>query len=74
MFARELCINEVQDPESLEALMACCLTPLDKNAGLRPIGIGETLRRILGKAVMSVLKEDVQIRETYSCVEDMQVV
>ena len=36
--------------------MACRLIPLDKNPGLRPIGIGETLRRIIGKAVMNVLK------------------
>ena len=59
--AKDLCINEVDDPESLEALLACRLIPLDKNPGLRPIGIGETLRRILGKAVMSVLKKDVQV-------------
>ena len=59
--ARDLCINEVEDPETLEALLACRLIPLDKNPGLRPIGIGETLRRILGKAVKSVLRQDVQI-------------
>ena len=58
--ARELCANEVEDPKSIEALMACRLIPLDKNPGLRPIGIGETLRRILGKAVMNVLKLDVK--------------
>ena len=59
--AKELCISEVEDPQSLEALLACRLIPLDKNPGLRPIGIGETLRRILGKAVMSVMKLDVQV-------------
>ena len=58
--AKELCTNEVDDPKILEALLACRLIPLDKNPGLRPIGIGETLRRILGKAVMSVLKRDVK--------------
>ena len=63
--AKELCSNEVEDPESLEALLACRLVPLDKNPGLRPIGIGETLRRILGKAVMSVLKKDVQVSFNY---------
>ena len=47
--AKELCISEVEDPQSLEALLASRLIPLDKNPGLRPIGIGETLRRILGK-------------------------
>ena len=57
--AKELCINEIEDPESLEALLGCRLIPLDKNPGLRPIGIGETLRRIIGKAVMTIMKEDV---------------
>ena len=59
--AKELCIKEVESPRSLEAFLACRLIPLDKNPGLRPIGIGETLRRILGKAVTSVLKKDVQV-------------
>ena len=59
--AKELCVNEIEDPESLEAFLGCRLIPLDKNPGLRPIGIGETLRRIIGKAVMSILKKDVQI-------------
>ena len=59
--AKELCINEIEDPQSLEALLAGRLIPLNKNPGLRPIGIGETLRRILGKAVMSVIKQDVQV-------------
>ena len=33
----------------MEAFLACPLIPLDKNPGLRPIGIGEVLRRIAGK-------------------------
>ena len=34
------------------ALMACCLVALDKRHGVRPVGIGETLRRDLAKLVM----------------------
>ena len=39
--------------------MVCKLIPLDKNPGLRPIGVGEILKRIIGKAVMMCIKKDV---------------
>ena len=40
--------------------MASRLIPLDKGEGaVRPIGVGEVLRRILAKCVMNVAKEDV---------------
>ena len=35
------------------------MIPLDKRPGLRPIGVGEVLSRIAGKAVMILLKKDV---------------
>ena len=31
-----------------------------KNPGLRPIGVGEVLRRIAGKVVMKVMKKDIK--------------
>ena len=34
------------------ALMACCLVALNKRPEVRPMGIGETLRRALAKLVM----------------------
>ena len=37
---KKMCTNEIND-NSLEALMASKLVPLDKNPGLRPIEIGE---------------------------------
>ena len=54
-----LCCEEIQDYESIESLLACTLIPLNKNPGIRPIGIGEVLRRIIGKVVMYVMKKDV---------------
>ena len=35
------------------------MIPLDKKPGLRPIGVGEILRRIAEKVVVSVIGEDV---------------
>ena len=57
--ARRLATTFV-DPASLEAYLACRLIPLDKNPGVRPIGIGEVLRRILGKAILSMIRDDIQ--------------
>ena len=39
--------------------MSCRLIPLDKNPGVRPIGIGEVICRIMGKAVTTFLKYDI---------------
>ena len=43
----------------MKAFIACRLTPINKNTGLRPIGIGEVLRRIAEKELMNILKKDV---------------
>ena len=40
--------------------MACRLVSLDKNPGVRPIGIGEVPRRIIAKTVLIVVQDDVQ--------------
>ena len=47
---------------TIEPLVANRLIPLDKGEGaVRPIGVGEVLRRICGKCVMSVVKKDVDV-------------
>ena len=50
---------EKLDASSLEAFLACRLIPLDKNPGLRPIGVGEILKRIVGKVVVSSTRNDI---------------
>ena len=42
------------------ALVACNLIPLNKYPGVRQIGVGETLKRIIGKAIGWVLKSNIQ--------------
>ena len=48
------------DPSTLLAYTSCHLIPLNKCPGVRPIGIGEVVRRIIGKAVMRIVKHDLQ--------------
>ena len=44
----------------LEGYTACRLIPLDKNPGVRPIGMGEVLRRIIGKTISTMFKEQIK--------------
>ena len=48
------------DPKSIKALTTCRLIPLNKNPGVRPIGVGEVLRWIMGKAINWILKDNIQ--------------
>ena len=57
--ARRICTTYV-DPKSLSAFIACRLIALDKCPGIRPIGIGETVRRIIGKSIAVTIREDIQ--------------
>ncbi|XP_057302766.1 uncharacterized protein LOC130636933 [Hydractinia symbiolongicarpus] len=58
---KKLCIESIpeSDRSLLEAFVACRLIPLNKNPGLRPIGVDEVLRRIVGKIVINISKNDV---------------
>ena len=56
--ARKLCVSDTK-PSYLRAFTAGRLIPLAKKpSGVRPIGVGEMLRRIIGKAVTKVLKSE----------------
>ena len=48
--------TDLVETDTIEAFLSCRLIPLDKNPG--PTDFGEVLRRIAGKVVASVLKED----------------
>ena len=52
--------TEVVPSTSLEAYNNSRLIPLDKCPGFRPIGIGEVLRRIIGRCISSCLGAEVQ--------------
>ena len=59
--ARKLCTTAIVNDGQLDAYTACRLIPLDKDGegGVRPIGVGEVIRRIIGKAIVGVIKPDI---------------
>ena len=48
------------NPVLVAPLLACRLIALDKHPGVRPIGVGDTARRIISKAVLSIVGPDIQ--------------
>ena len=62
--AKILCTEDI-NPDCLTEYVACRLVPLDKgltkegNPGVRPVGVGEVLRRLIGKLLLHVIKDDV---------------
>ena len=59
LFARRLSTTLV-DPKGLSSFLGCRLIALDKCPGVRPIGVCETVRRIVAKAILYVTKLDIQ--------------
>jgi hypothetical protein len=47
------------DPEGLTCLTASRLIALDKMPGIRPIGIGEVVRRAINKAIVSIIQDEI---------------
>ena len=60
LFARRLCTTYLS-PDILSPFLVCCLIALDKSPGVRPIGVCEVVRRIVAKAVLCVIQDDIQI-------------
>ena len=56
---KRICSSYV-DPCGLTAFVACRLIALNKCPGVRPIGIGEVVRRIMGKAILATIGDDIQ--------------
>ena len=52
--------TEEQDPTSLQAYNACQLIPPDKCPGVRPMGVGEVLCRIIAKTLVSCIQTDLK--------------
>ena len=59
LVAKKIC-TKIVDPKGLFAFVAGRLITLGKNPGVRPIGVGEISRRIIGKAMLSVICHDIQ--------------
>lgn len=55
LVARRLCTSSV-DPEGLGDLVACCSIALNKCPGACSIGVGEVVRRITAKPMLSIVK------------------
>ena len=55
--AKKLATEELNS-ELMEPYNACRLIPLDKNPGVRPIGIGEVMHRIIGRTITKCLKNE----------------
>ena len=54
-----LCTQDI-DKITIEPLIASRLNPLEKGEGaVRPIGVGEVIRCIIGECVMNIAKKDV---------------
>ena len=58
--AKRICTQTVS-LSGLTALLACRLVPLNKNPGVRPIGVWEVARRIVCKAAIRVVRKDIML-------------
>ena len=57
--ARRICTTLV-DPSSLTSFIGSCLIALDKCPGVRPVGISDVARRIIGKAIVRVIGNEIK--------------
>ena len=61
VLTKRICTEDIPY-DHVSSLFACRLVPLIKETdGVRPVGIGETLRRIMGKSIAKALRNDIQM-------------
>ena len=56
---RHLCSSFV-NPDSISALVACHLIPLDKCPGVKPMRVGEVPRCIIAKTILHTIEKDIE--------------
>ena len=59
LFARQLCTTYLS-PEILSPFLACRLIALDKSPRVCPIGVCQVVRRVVAKAALHVIRDDIQ--------------
>ena len=59
LFARQLCTTFVS-PDILSPFLGCWVNALDKSPEVQPIGVCEVVRRIMAKAALYVIQNDIQ--------------
>lgn len=52
--------TEYVDPNAIKGLTSCRLIALNKKPGVRQIGVAESLRHIIGKAILAIISDDIQ--------------
>lgn len=57
--AQRICTSYI-DSSALQPFIACCLIALEKCPGVKPIGIGKVVWRIIGRAIICIIKDDIQ--------------
>ena len=58
--AKKLCLKRYcRNDGSLEDFLACKLIPLHKNPAVRPVGIGEVAKRMLGRAATTTFRKNI---------------
>ena len=56
--AHHLCVDDVDSAE-LMVFIACKLIPLDKKPGVHPIGVGDVPQKVIAKAILHVIGNDI---------------